>query len=123
VQRNPDKAKAYQRKSRLKHWDDRLRSERKLAQIRRLKAFGVSPELYDNAISNGQCCAICGAPPTPKHSHTEAKLYVDHCHVTNSFRGFLCRKCNLGLGQFNDDPALLIKAIEYLTKNCQEVAA
>lgn len=41
---------------------------------------------------------------------------LDHCHFNNSFRGYICNSCNLGLGKFNDDMTLLKNAIEYLTK-------
>ena len=45
------------------------------------------------------------------------KLELDHCHGTEIVRGFICKNCNTGLGKFNDDPQLLVKAIEYLLKD------
>jgi len=45
------------------------------------------------------------------------KLELDHCHGTEIVRGFICKNCNTGLGKFNDDSQLLIKAIEYLHKD------
>jgi Recombination endonuclease VII len=55
-----------------------------------------------------QNCELCGGPPG-KHA-----LALDHCHGTGVFRGWLCGKCNTGLGQFKEDPVLLKKAANYL---------
>lgn len=47
-------------------------SKRELADARRLKKYGVTPEWYDEHSKTG--CEICGAPPVSK------SLAVDHCH-------------------------------------------
>lgn len=52
-------------------------------------------------------CPICNI-------HTESWI-LDHCHYGNSFRGYICNSCNLGIGRFNDDIFLLQKAIDYLS--------
>lgn len=63
-------------------------------------------------------CDICGCVPT--------KLKADHdhtCHTAKQFpcelclRGFLCHKCNLGLGMFDDDEDRLIAALLYLREH------
>ena len=38
----------------------------------------------------------------------------DHNHLNDTFRAWLCNKCNLGLGNFNDDVQLLQNCIDYL---------
>lgn len=52
-------------------------------------------------------CCICRV----KHD-----LCVDHNHKTGKIRSTLCRKCNLGLGHFDDDLEKLQSAIKYLSK-------
>lgn len=41
-------------------------------------------------------------------------LVIDHCHVSGKFRGLLCYRCNLALGQIGDDISILERAIDYL---------
>lgn len=53
-------------------------------------------------------CAVCNTSLSPNSAH------VDHCHSTRWLRGLLCGNCNRGLGLFNDNTDLLIKAIKYL---------
>jgi len=56
-------------------------------------------------------CEICGGPPDPKRG-----MHYDHCHRTGRFRGWLCRKCNLMLGNAEDDPARLRAGAAYLER-------
>jgi|TARA_R100001460_G_scaffold106817_1_gene154757 hypothetical protein len=50
-------------------------------------------------------CHLCGK---------EKKLFLDHCHKTNKFRGWLCNDCNSGLGKLGDDIPSLERGIKYL---------
>lgn len=64
-------------------------------------------KLFD--IQKGRC-AICG-----KHeSELGMRLCIDHNHETKEIRALLCRPCNLGIGNFNEDVNLLQCAIRYL---------
>lgn len=77
--------------------------------------YGNAPDDY--------VCPIC------KNDHENVKgqggkncvsWVVDHDHQTNIFRGWLCHKCNRGLGAFNDDIEFLERAIAYLQKSKEQ---
>ena len=55
-------------------------------------------------------CLICGDRLAVFGKETA----VDHCHETGKIRGILCALCNRGLGNFQDNQNLLLKAIEYI---------
>jgi hypothetical protein len=80
----------------------------------RLKKFGLTPEQYEqmNKDQNG-LCAICHKPET---TAKKERLAVDHDHETNAVRGLLCNKCNVGIGQFDDNMERLENAVDYLKK-------
>ena len=56
------------------------------------------------------CDACDGAPDKGR------ALHFDHCHQKGHFRGWLCRECNLALGNVRDDRNRLLKLIAYLDK-------
>jgi queuine/archaeosine tRNA-ribosyltransferase len=55
-----------------------------------------------------KCCQIC---------KKTTDLVVDHDHVTNKVRGYLCTNHNKGIGMFNDSIEELKAAINYLSTN------
>jgi hypothetical protein len=70
--------------------------------------YGILPADYQAILEwQGGVCAICRRLPT-EH------LCIDHCHATGRIRGLLCRKCNTGLGCYEDDTELMNMAIKYL---------
>jgi hypothetical protein len=96
---------------RRQRYNPRLRKEELLKQ-----KYKISLEDYERLmVSQGGVCAICGNPESVVHQNGEVRsLSVDHNHKTEAIRGLLCGKCNRGLGYFQDDSKLLIKAIKYL---------
>jgi len=73
------------------------------------RAFGLSPaELAQLIEAQDGRCAICRSRP-PQH--------IDHDHRKGDVRGVLCGPCNMGLGQFRDDPSLLHAAARYLHRH------
>lgn len=57
-----------------------------------------------------EICELCGKAPQGKIK----SLSLDHCHITNRFRGWLCSSCNKGIGFLKDNPELCEKAATYL---------
>jgi hypothetical protein len=64
----------------------------------------------------GGRCAICGEQVLDDPC-------LDHCHATGKVRGVLCRKCNIGLGYFEDSPKLLALATAYLQRQTAHAKA
>jgi hypothetical protein len=60
-------------------------------------------------------CECCGNLPGTR------ALALDHCHKTGAFRGWLCARCNTGLGMFKDSPRLLQCGADYLTRNLDPI--
>lgn len=52
----------------------------------------------------GHACAVCEDP-------MESPCYDE---LDGTFRGWLCMRCNLGIGQFRDSPKLLLAAARYV---------
>jgi hypothetical protein len=68
------------------------------------RRYGITAEDADAMpAAHGGLCAICRAAPA---------VHVDHGHATDAVRELLCFNCNGGLGQFEDDPAVLRAAAE-----------
>lgn len=61
----------------------------------------------------GNKCGICKKDLVwPNRDST-----IDHDHSTGKIRGVLCRYCNLGIGNLQDDPELLRQAAVYLEES------
>ncbi len=119
--RHPEKKAAVGLRYRIKHKDkiaaktrawyraNRAYALKRGTERLRKRLYGVTVEMF-NAMIKAQKnkCPICS-----KHLK---KPHIDHCHKTGKVRGILCVKCNWGLGLFQDDQALMRKAIRYLNR-------
>ena len=119
--RNNTKPGGYQSQCRVcvnakqKAWYERSgKTHMRTQQLR--KDFGLSADEYAALVSvQGGRCAICGDAPGGARPH----LSVDHDHTTGVIRALLCLRCNVGLGQFKEDPLRLASAIAYLRNHEQ----
>jgi hypothetical protein len=66
------------------------------------RRYGMTREQYHEMREkqNG-CCALCDMELIFSGSKRNS-AFIDHDHVTDRVRGFLCLKCNIGLGYFDN---------------------
>lgn len=93
---------------------------------RLLTMYRITVEDYDKKLNEqGGACAIC------KISKEDYGKYfsVDHDHSCcpgkkscgKCVRDLLCSKCNVGIGNFDDDSDLLLEASNYLLKHRNKI--
>lgn len=59
---------------------------------------------------------IC--PKCEKHqSELTQALAVDYCHENGRVRSLLCSKCNIALGNVDEDINILLSMVDYLNEN------
>jgi len=93
-----------------------MRESRKKHALK--KKYGLTPEQFGEMLaSQGNACAICRTAFSDDNNPD-----IDHCHKTGAVRGLLCHPCNMGLGGFKDDPALLSAAAQWLIEVSQRAA-
>lgn len=87
----------------------------------RLKCnYRLTPKQFDAMWqSQMQLCGICNKKLELCSKTNRKGAVVDHCHKSGMVREILCSDCNIGLGMFHDDPAVLASAIAYLAKHAQ----
>jgi hypothetical protein len=90
--------------ARNKETVQRLHGGHRHYRLRDRYGIGAS-EVASLIEAQGGVCAICRARPA---------VQVDHHHGTNAVRGVLCDGCNGALGAFDDNEALILRAIAYL---------
>jgi Recombination endonuclease VII len=59
-------------------------------------------------------CECCNRPSGKK------AFALDHCHVSNQFRGWLCDRCNAGIGMLGDSIDGLMNAVRYLERAAKQ---
>lgn len=105
---NQDKVRASSKKSNDK-WPLHNPERRKAIT---LKASRTRQGLPEPTRPVGLNCECCGTP----RSALKRELHLDHNHETGAFRGWLCGRCNVGIGMLGDNVAGLQRAIAYLER-------
>lgn len=59
-------------------------------------------------------CERCGEDPSARRGLKKKPLHADHDPETKQFRGWLCERCNLGLGILGDTEKDLLQSYEYI---------
>jgi hypothetical protein len=110
AEKRRESAKAWKRKNKEKVKEQKREYQKKYAKKLTAKKYGITIDEYDSLYSkqNG-LCAICG-------EGKDYLLCIDHCHKTGIVRGLLCKKCNLGLGYFRDNPEFIKYAYHYISR-------
>lgn len=65
-------------------------------------------------------CPVCdkNAEQLKRKVGIDAKVWcLDHDHKTDTFRGWVCLRCNFAAGQLRDSPVAAYKLYEYLKKH------
>ena len=79
------------------------------------KTYNITPEDFDNMLKKqGGTCAnkACNYGLDDDH-----KLFVDHCHETDTVRGLLCLWCNSAEGFLKGNPEVAQGLINYMKKH------
>lgn len=74
-----------------------------------MDAEGFVAALYDQDF---RCASGCGY----QLAVIDKSTMIDHCHVTNTFRGLLCSACNFAIGHARDDTRILRALASYLER-------
>ncbi len=74
-------------------------------------SLGVELSQVDDLFKTKKVCFVC---------ESTFNICIDHCHITNNIRGWLCNNCNLAIGLLGDTfervMLKLPKIEEYLKK-------
>lgn len=95
----------------------RKKNPERFRDYERKHAYGLAPGQYAEILTaqKGKC-AICKRA----ENNGRGGLHVDHCHEQGHVRGLLCHGCNVSLGHFQHDIAVLEAAIQYLNQTLKK---
>ena len=99
---------------------DPIRSVKRQQRRRKaqLKKVGWTPDLFSSTLlEQEEKCAICKKKLQLNIGQEEGRACADHKHtIPPKPRGILCPQCNVGIGNLQDDPEILMAAAAYIQK-------
>lgn len=87
-----------------------------------LRRYGITLEEFNEMLeAQNNKCAIC---QVEFNATADRPYHIDHDHACcgktkackKCIRGILCKGCNIGLGEFKENPTTLLAAVAYLSK-------
>ncbi len=92
-------------------WNTRVQNWKKLGIINPPE----TKEEYDEMVLDlGGICPACRRPPAPVKGRSGWQLH--HNHESGLVVGILCQRCNMGMGQFEDNPDLMMNVAFWLVE-------
>jgi hypothetical protein len=102
------------------HREWRQRNRAKINLQAKCRKFGMAMDDLLNLLARQEeRCAICGR----QLDMERASFTLDHCHATGQVRGAVHKKCNTGIGMFEDDPEIVQRAADYLRRHATETVS
>ncbi len=80
------------------------------------KQFGFANGIRDCKPPEGTPCACCGEPMARKGMRV---MNFDHDHETDTFRGWIHKHCNTGIGSLGDTIQGVVTALLYLIRTTE----
>jgi hypothetical protein len=87
----------------------RIYAKHKMMSVKQVKSLNIQrpvPSIY-----NPYLCDCC-----KKLIVTTRTIQLDHCHVKGEFRGWVCKECNISMGNLGDNIKGMIRVIKYMNK-------
>lgn len=107
--KNPEAVRAQWRED-SRRWRAKNPERHRANVVRNLRKLNKLPEPTRPPPDSCECCGAKFEATPFKGPH------LDHCHATGKFRGWICGKCNRGLGGLGDTLEALTRAVNYLER-------
>lgn len=106
AKQKPSRVRVHQKRAARKRYYADVEKSRARVRADNWKRAGIRP-----TTPRPKVCECCAAPPNGKGT-----LHADHDHTTGAFRGWLCFKCNSGIGNLGDNAPGVRRALAYLRR-------